>query len=1673
MFKKITSSFVAVIFFLATTVFMPGVGKAWARHPSNNGTPIILIQDVHLNVEAQKNIGRRLFRLHKAHPRLRIGVEAAYGRFDFAPYRQFPDKKVTKNIADHLLKNDRIAGVSWLGLVAQEPLPTVVGVDDAELYHQNVQALRAAMAAKPFLIEKIKTLFGRLEEEHRRVLSPTSAGLFESLVGYHKGQVTLHDHTMTLSRHVSLESYPTLEAFQALIRQEKEINLKVVERERRKAVALAAQLNPSALNAMTSQMLNHNRTIGVEKAAFRFTGDLLRLLKAEGQDRGAYTHLEAYFSYLKSANNLLPERLFSEAREITRNAIQNVDNSIEKDFLSGLHRLFFVDKLARFELTPEEWEEYRSEFRVPSAKPDLMKHGTWNMELETFEAFYELAERRNEAMVENLLAHRTSHLTVLIAGGFHTHGLARLLEKRGLSYVIVTPRFSLANAGSGTAYLNEFIRKKTPVGKFFQSQRLSLALSNRLLGAPEEFDPDETQLAKEDLPGLYAQAIAKLDIAKSAKLKIFFALVIVPMLVAARGWSWLAFVAFVAVVVLAAKSEMSQLIVDPLGGARIEMPSKSKVARELGEFKDRLARLELKHQISILLTWARVRDDQHPYYNYHLADDRSVAVKKGLKTELAIAWYCREEIYRIFKTLDPSSNLSKIKIEQMISDYQTAPIYKQIFHNIVSSAEREMYIRVPLDEALRLMGAQGNDPHIYGEAADPAVFETAMRPITNMGDQSYLSLPLRIPGGLLEYRTMASNRGGLPYAPWATPSLPPPPPGISYEDLRKNDQLGAIDPRPYFDTDFFFDEVINNPAEQERLTKDEFQKLYKAFAALEEFQGAYWKRPIKKRILRTNVPYGLPGKAIKAIREFKEEYGKAQTIEQQLELLIMHLDLSGWDLPLKIAGVKEVTSPSFLTKEKKLIPYRAFDGTEYFGKEDSLGGLVGFKKTDGPPLDMPSVYRRRDSREAWIRGSETRYVAWAVGQYCRKEMYELLHREPNPDRQNAIRSLAQNITAQKFPQCNLVVQDVLQAKREVFVVKVSLADLGSISRLHAFYTAASLDGAMVVPNFQQDWSSVPNFIAHQEGKIQIIRPLFNENESAGELARKAEEIKHPLVWHPDMGDAWADEENHVWLKLNFWVPSLLLEEVTKGFATWKMPAPTPWAWLSADPQFDYHDGSVNLEAERDSGRLVELSVHDLRWGVTLEGARRSDEITPDEFEVIKRDLAIIDNHIEKAPRIILPPHLTRADLVSNQINYQNKRYAALSTEDQRIKFLLHSIAQYPSELNLHDTNDRSIALNNDRKRWSRAHSINAAILLFELLNEDPREKKRLAARVQEMANEICPKAERLIKEVIAAYWEEWIIQVRLTQLEAMKDGRLYFEAGSFPLQPVGPYHGEENAPYRNIIERRADGLHVGLMLRMPSFLYETSRLDHVSGTMFSIAPMGDEKLSLAQPLPKEETLWAGHLWIADKKGELTGLDLNRWLNRQATHNQLLLALEQKRIRDAKTGYSWKHSITLDEFERIRRALGPLLTNVVHPKETLEETIVEEPTDSASKRNGLYLNGGPARLGVSWSPNWLRKVGKIKGKFWGLALFLLLLMPGIARPDITAPAINDSNSTIFIDLGRQFAQPQLAQLTELRPSLRADGIVREINQICNDKIDEESQPFMDGFMANLRRREASS
>ncbi len=218
----------------------------------------------------------------------------------------------------------------------------------------------------------------------------------------------------------------------------------------------------------------------------RLVGDQKKMKDIEGTQ---------FFRDFETYANAVKEKLFRNPEE------QKLDRES--------HELELMTKLAKLELSREEWEEMKgaSSLRTPagvkqsqgaeiasSQKTLLAMTKDMNAHL----AFYENAEKRDAAFLKNLLrlmssqnqtaratrhASRVTSPAILIAGGFHSRGLAERLRAKGISYVLVRPKI---NSIPEATHYRDQMRGDVSWKNYFEVERGRISLYKAFVRAARD-----------------------------------------------------------------------------------------------------------------------------------------------------------------------------------------------------------------------------------------------------------------------------------------------------------------------------------------------------------------------------------------------------------------------------------------------------------------------------------------------------------------------------------------------------------------------------------------------------------------------------------------------------------------------------------------------------------------------------------------------------------------------------------------------------------------------------------------------------------------------------------------------------------------------------------------------------------------------------------------------------------------------------------------------------------------------------------------------------------------------------------------------------------------------------------------------------------------------------------
>ncbi len=422
----------------------------------NQSTPIVLIQDVHLNAEAQSNIASILQELIDQKQVGIVGVEGAFNALPLAPFREFPDKEIARTVASSLMEHNMLAAPSYVGITSPTEPPLFLGVDDPQHYASNVNAYLESQKIKSQAVESLKKMKAELADSKNKTFSKDLRTFDDLRSAYHQTQINLGVYVKKLSVY-DVEKSWMVEQFLAAYEMESHLDFSKIENDRRTIIErLTKTLNPKEVSELVSESIAY-KTGRLGFGAY-YQG-LKDLCARKGISLRQAPAFDNYVRYVLLSDGIKAEELFKGIDQMEQQILaQLATTPDQKQLVLVSERVSLVDKLLEFSLTPNEWKKFES-----------MDHGPSSIDqnLSPFKRFYQEADARSHSITKKLLGSPVAGARVLVAGGFHTPQIAQLLKDQKLSYVIVSPKITKIEDSSGTSYLSVFSREKTLVGQTF------------------------------------------------------------------------------------------------------------------------------------------------------------------------------------------------------------------------------------------------------------------------------------------------------------------------------------------------------------------------------------------------------------------------------------------------------------------------------------------------------------------------------------------------------------------------------------------------------------------------------------------------------------------------------------------------------------------------------------------------------------------------------------------------------------------------------------------------------------------------------------------------------------------------------------------------------------------------------------------------------------------------------------------------------------------------------------------------------------------------------------------------------------------------------------------------------------------------------------------------------
>ncbi|MBI1884640.1 MAG: protein phosphatase 2C domain-containing protein [Chlamydiae bacterium] len=477
---------------------------------------VILFQDIHAHEEAQKNTVELLEYLSRKYGVHLVNIEAASGHVPTEYFRSFPEKDVLREVSYYYMSLGQLTGAEVAAINGKEPLE-LYGIEDKDLYLKNYQIYQDTFALRKGMREHLSGLKNLLTQLQDYIYSGDARDFVRQMNLYAQHKIDLDAFLVILVREseregLNLEAYPALEGYVKLLDLKKKVDFKKLHNEMAK---LLVAVNGKASQAQMDKFMEVTLAFRLNDISptefyetvkkFAELSVSIPLPRGEGLGEGEtmspppnlppqgggieepnhfnplsiYPNISTYMNYLESDRQINDIRLFKEIRSLgAKTLLAQCTSEEEKSLAFYSSYVDFLDRVADLSLEKSEYEEYVSKKNEQIPKlMKFMKDALDNAGIEIksqaldyplsdhlsqIEPYYAATLERDHEMSLHTLARLKkddSQVSAVIAGGFHTPGLAEALKESGYSYVVVIPNMS---DRSGDHYEEVMMGKRTP-----------------------------------------------------------------------------------------------------------------------------------------------------------------------------------------------------------------------------------------------------------------------------------------------------------------------------------------------------------------------------------------------------------------------------------------------------------------------------------------------------------------------------------------------------------------------------------------------------------------------------------------------------------------------------------------------------------------------------------------------------------------------------------------------------------------------------------------------------------------------------------------------------------------------------------------------------------------------------------------------------------------------------------------------------------------------------------------------------------------------------------------------------------------------------------------------------------------------------------------------------------
>ncbi len=435
-----------------------------SRSAASGKEVIINIQDAHASLDAQKSISKIFQTLVSKYDMSLIGVEGSTGKIDTSIASSFPIAEVREVVAQKLLSETKINSSEFFKIISQNKVE-LFGIEDQELYESNAKSYQQLLKEEKRIYAELKGLKLASQLLESKIFGPEIIQFNIQQAKHQDGELEFTEYWNTLETLLKKTSVgyvgrPNLQKLIQTVELETQIQFEAANQQRQLLMQdLKLKLNKADLVDMVNKSLEFKEA---KLSPGKFHAYLIEVAKKAKLSPDNYVDLILYsqyavtyedidliqvFSEISAVETEVRNRLFMTTAERDLNRMLNVVrilthfleaklNSADEQFYRdniklfdiGYIRDYFKEQILNFSEDIDDYVDFEFiQRQIPKA-----------------DEFYKQVKERNHALLKNMvkrMREKKVKVAALVSGGFHTEGIATLMQQNRISHLVYMPKF--------------------------------------------------------------------------------------------------------------------------------------------------------------------------------------------------------------------------------------------------------------------------------------------------------------------------------------------------------------------------------------------------------------------------------------------------------------------------------------------------------------------------------------------------------------------------------------------------------------------------------------------------------------------------------------------------------------------------------------------------------------------------------------------------------------------------------------------------------------------------------------------------------------------------------------------------------------------------------------------------------------------------------------------------------------------------------------------------------------------------------------------------------------------------------------------------------------------------------------------------------------------------------